>query len=205
MTNKSNFFLTALFICITSFSMAMGGVTFTAEAQGGNRFVLTLQNPGKTTVEVLVKDVNGRTLQDNTYLQSGIQREYDLTGLPAGGYYMILKYDDLIEVQPITKTRDQLVIDHDEVETIAAPEIVLKGRSLNVTMDHLRGLSLFVKIEDDLGNVLYWKREEPSGLFQQQFDLSRLAGGRYHFSLALKGNVFVYRFSEVITLVPEVL
>ncbi len=200
MKNQSKFIITALIVCFSNIAMAKGGVEFKAEASGNNTFVLKLQNPEQETIRVSLKDLNGVTLHKEMYSQTGVNHPYNLKNLPEGRYILVVQYDDLIQMQPIKKQDDVLLIEDDSIQTILPPQIDQSAGYLDVKMIYPTNLSVYLEIKDDLGNVLYGRRVRSNGEVQKRFNLKQLESGEYQFSLDIDGPLVDHRYTEHIRL-----
>ena len=190
-----------MFLCFFHAARANGGPDFKAEVADPNTFVLKLQNPGEQKVRVSFLDVEGVTLHEELYSRSLVDRKYNLKNLPQGSYVLVVENDGLIQLQPITKTQDRLIIDGDSIQTILPPQIDISTRYLDVKMDLPTDTYVYVQMEDHTGQVLY------AGAFnaaeeqlQTRFDLNQLDTGDYSFSVFVEGDVFDHEYTETINL-----
>lgn len=200
MKNRSNFIIAVLIVCFSNIAMAKASVRFTAEVSSSNTFVLKLKNPEETTVQVTLKDLDGINLHEEIYSNSGISQQYNLKNLPQGDYALIVRHDDLINILPITKKRDLLVIENEKLQTISPPRIDQNTGYLDIKMIRPSNLSVYLEIEDDYGHVLYGRRVKSEGQFRKRFNLKQLENGSYHFSVAIEGAALKHTYTELISL-----
>ncbi len=200
MKTASIFVITALFLCFFHAGRASGGADFQAEVSDPNTFVLKLQNPGEQKIRVSFLDLDGVTLHEELYSRSQVDRKYNLKNLPEGSYVLVVENDGLIQLQPITKTEDWLIIDADSAQTILPPQIDISARYLNVSMDFPSDTHVYVQMEDHFGQVLYEGDFNSREQLQTRFDLNQLGTGDYSFSVFVEGNVFDHQYTEIINL-----
>lgn len=194
------FFITALLLCVTSLAKAGSDVEFAAEVSSSNSFVLRLDNPVEAKVQVSLKDRNGYTLHEEGYGQSNIRHTYNLKNLPLGEYVLIVQFNDIIQLQPISKTEGDLEIDPQKRQRVLPPEMDYTSGYLNLSMIYPEDLSVYVKVEDDFGHVLYHRNQKANGQVQQRFNLNQLENGLYHFSVNIDGDYWDHTYSKPLSL-----
>lgn len=203
MKTGSTFIVTALLLCFFNAGMATGGIGFKAEVAGQNSFVLKLRNPGEEKIQVSFMDLNGVTLHEELYRESGVSQKFDLRNLPQGAYVLVVQHEDIIQIQPITKKEDVLQINGNNVQTILPPQIDQSSTFLDVKMDFPTDLSVYVQIEDNFGNVLYGGNVNSQEQLKRRYDLQHLASGDYHFSVFIEGALLYHHYTEDFKLIAS--
>ena len=203
MKNTGTFIIIALLLGFANLALASGRVALSVKAIDQTTFELSLENPKRSEVQVSLKDLSGISLHEGVYSQSEINLEFHLKALPLGSYVLVLKYEGLIQMQPISIRHDSLLIEPGQGEIIFPPQIDLSVGYLDIRMNCPESLSAYLEIRDEDGHVLYRRSARSKGEVQKRFNLKRLEKGEYQIALEIRDAVLEHRYTELISLSSE--
>lgn len=200
---QNRFLIGFLLICITSLSSLAS--SFAVNITGDNSFGIELPNKSYDQIQVTLKDVNGYTLYDETFMQSNLsQKTFNLKKLPIGDYILKVAYDVQTKIQAIKKNQKSLEIDANDLQTIFQPTLRLYSDYVDLNMLCLVDLDISLTIKDGDGNTIYNELIQTDEILQKRFNLSMLNEGSYTFKLTIKDPIFFDTYEESIEWMPAV-
>lgn len=176
----------AMFLSTSSFAAAGEGVVM--EVTGTNTFKLIL-NDLQQGLTVQLKDQFGYTLHEEVVQGTAAYgKEFNLSALPNGQYYLELDYSTKLDVYPLSI--DNGKVTKTELREVFKPVINIKGDDLRITQLAPRKSALRVMIYD--GNQQVILNDTMSGEISlgRIYDLSKLKAGDYQVYLASEGHSY---------------
>ncbi len=190
----------SLVLSFTSLSIfATDNSTFSIEVVDENTFAIDLANIKQAEIKIRIKDPFGTIIYDEKLMDSSLhQKKYDLKKLPLGNYTLLVAYDDVFKIQSINKNLEKIEIDSEDLQTIYQPVFRQHAIYIDLHMLCLTDLSIYLKIKDNEGNIIYTEINQPSGPLEKRFNFSRLEAGKYSFSVEIEDALFYNEFNETL-------
>ena len=92
---------------------------FKIKTTGEKTLLFELAEPMSSAMEVIFQDEEGATLfSEYTIHPASFTRYYNLSELPEGQYYLLVKSDVTTQLLPITITKKELIMDWNLLETM---------------------------------------------------------------------------------------
>lgn len=145
----------------------------------GKQFGLKIDGLDQSQADFSVKSVKGEVLLRQKISGSDYQGIYSLELLREGDYVFILKTNSSEIRQPVRLTKHAIQYQLTQRQVIFYPEVVLKGRQLDVNFKNPKAEDFTINLQTKNGDVLY--QETLSGLqaIEKRINLLQVPGGEY--------------------------
>ncbi len=180
----------ALVLFSSASSFAASGEGVVMEVTGSNTFKLILNDlNGGLTVQI--KDQYGYTLhQESINTTTTYGKQFNLSELPNGDYYVELSYDSKFEIYPLSINKGQVEVKTERVKEVFKPVMNLNDNLLSITQLAPRKSTLHVMIYDEDQNLLMNDSMSGEISLGKIYDLSKLEPGQYQVYLASEGRSY---------------
>lgn len=145
----------------------------------GKQFGLKIDGLDQSQADFSVKSVKGEVLLRQKISGSDYQGIYSLELLREGDYVFILKTNSSEIRQPVRLTKHAIQYQLTQRQVIFYPEVVLKGRQLDVNFKNPKAEDFSINLQTKNGDVLY--QETLTGLqaIEKRINLLQVPGGEY--------------------------
>ena len=180
----------AMFLSTSSFAASGEGVVM--EVTGSNTFKLILSDL-KEGLTIQLKDQFGYSLHQET-IQSvdSYGKQFNLSELPNGQYFVELAFATKVEVYPLTINNGQVDLKTEQVKEVFKPVMNKKGDLISITHLAPRKSALRVMIYDEHQQLLLTDTMTGAISLGRVYDLSQLEAGSYQVYLASEGHSYQY-------------
>jgi len=173
----------AMFLSTSSFAAAGEGVVM--EVTGTNTFKLIL-NDLQQGLTVQLKDQFGYTLHEEVVQGTAYGKEFNLSALPNGQYFLELDYSAKVDIYPLFIENGRVT--KAKLREVFKPVVNLKGENLSITHLAPRKSALRVMIYNENQEVILNDTMSGDISLGRIYDLSELKEGEYQVYLASEGH-----------------
>ena len=188
MKSLSKKLMMALAMLLSTSSFAASGEGVVMEVTGSNTFKLILSDL-REGLTVQLKDQYGYTLHQETIQSVATYgKQFNLSELPNGQYFVELNYTTKVEVYPLTISNGQVNVKTNEVKEVFKPVLNVNGDFISVTHLAPRKSALKVMIYDQDQKLLLTDTVSGAISLGKIYDVSQLKPGQYQVYLASEGR-----------------
>ncbi|WP_367388350.1 hypothetical protein [Lewinella sp. LCG006] len=145
----------------------------------GKQFGLKIEGLDQSQADFSVKSVKGEVLLQQKISGRDYQGIYSLELLQEGDYVFILKTNSTEIRQPVRLTKHAIQYQLTQRRVIYQPEVILKGRQLDVNLNNPTAEAFSIKLLNKNGDILY--QETLAGLseIEKRINLLQVPVGEY--------------------------
>ncbi len=187
---KSFKFFITIFAMLLNVALFANNSERTVELAGSNVRISAVSNTKAVTLnvnnlqndvlEVSLEDAQGVVLYSETAKNTNsFSKRLSLINLEAGNYILTIKKNLVKTVQPFELTETSVIISENERKEKFLPNIVQKGKKLDVNVLLGNYSNVHVLIYDNEGRVVFEETNYVVLDLHRRFDLSKLGSGIY--------------------------
>lgn len=187
---KSFKFFITIFAMLLNVALFANNSERTVELAGSNvrisavantkAVTLNVNNLQNDVLEVSLEDAQGVVLYSETAKNTNsFTKRLSLINLEAGNYILTIKKNLVKTVQPFELTETSVIISENERKEKFLPNIVQKGKKLDVNVLLGNYSNVHVLIYDNEGRVVFEETNYVVLDLHKRFDLSKLGSGIY--------------------------
>ena len=183
--------LIAMMVMATALSFANGNKpNVKVEKVGAKVIALNASGLGTSKTQVQLKDENGLILHQLVLNNNEVNKNFNLSSLPAGNYSLEVENETSFTATPITVADEQARVIADDQVMIIKPVVRQNGDLLDIILPSEDSATVSVTIFD--GNLQPVYRDTVEGTTElKRYDLSKLGRGGYRIKMKAQGKEFI--------------
>lgn len=173
-------FALGLFLVSASTMFAAESIpTVRIEKSGSEKKVSVIAEQLTSTITVEIATKNGFVLETKTSEGETFAKIFNVEGLEAGNYQVIVLAGTREIIQPFTIKNNQLILNVTDRETYFVPTMKWKNDALDLMMFNNRLSDVSFRLMDERGNTVFEDSMQNVLKVERRYNLDELASGKY--------------------------